>query len=153
MGTKHLDVPVAFTEIFSDVEAEEFVLVRLEALIAAGNAIKAETTASKNQVNNERCLLELGYYLNHTKKWHARGLWGEAERKVMSTNVTPERKTSRIKNKVMATTDVLSLKGAQRYHGSSWIDGFVGIPKELVAHILSEASRGHMSTIITLQKV
>ncbi len=54
VGTKHLGVPVALMKIFSDAEAEEFVVVRLEAPIAAGNAINAETTAS-TKVKNERC--------------------------------------------------------------------------------------------------
>jgi hypothetical protein len=51
-----------------------------------------------------------------------------------------------------ADTTTLSARSERQFFGATWVDGFPGIPKELVSHILLVACND-LPSLVALQKV
>jgi hypothetical protein len=47
----------------------------------------------------------------------------------------------------------LDARGSEKFFLSTWIDGFIGVPKEVVVQILEFATRNHLATLVAVQKV
>lgn len=52
-----------------------------------------------------------------------------------------------------ADSATLNSRSEQKFYASSWVDGFIGIPKEIVVMILDHATRKDLSTLVAVQKV